>query len=246
VWRGNPNTASWINITGDLPNHFISSIKTSPWFPNTIYVTQTGYRNNDFSPKIYKSTNLGDTWVALAGNLPPLAINDLLILPNSQDSVLFVATDGGVFGTMNAGISWQKLGNNMPSIAVFDLELNPKINTLIAGTFARSIWSFDLNLLAPTTLTNPVPPTTPQTLLVHPNPVALSESITIEVLNPETDATLVIYQSDSRKIWNTSLRAPFRAQLTVPTHTWKPGVYFLSLQKAGKMLETVKIVVASP
>jgi hypothetical protein len=91
-----------------------------------------------------------------------------------------------------------------------------------------------------------VPPTTPQTLLVHPNPVALSESITIEVLNPETDATLVIYQSDSRKIWNTSLRAPFRAQLTVPTHTWKPGVYFLSLQKAGKMLETVKIVVASP
>ena len=50
---------------------------------------------------------------------------------------MFVATDGGVYGTVTAGTSWERLGTNMPIITVYDLVINEDKNELVAGTFAR-------------------------------------------------------------------------------------------------------------
>jgi hypothetical protein len=41
-----------------------------------------------------------------------------------------------------------RLGENMPLIAVYDVEYNEAKNLLIAGTFGRSIQSFDLKQIS--------------------------------------------------------------------------------------------------
>lgn len=142
AWRFKNN--SWVNISAGLPERYITRITPSPSNVNNVYVSLSGYRNNETTPHLWKSINQGNSWTSIAGDLPPLGVNDIYVLPNNKDSVLFVATDGGVYFSKNSGKNWLRLGDNMPFFQVFDIEYNPAKNQLFAGTFARSILSFDL------------------------------------------------------------------------------------------------------
>lgn len=145
VWNSIDGGLTWNRITNGLPVKYISSIKASPASISTVYVSQTGYKANDNTPHLFRSDDYGSTWVSVAGNLPPYAINDVLILPNGNDNVLFAATDGGVYITTNGGHQWDRLGNNMPLIPVFDMDYDGQNNKLVAATFARGIQSFSLD-----------------------------------------------------------------------------------------------------
>lgn len=147
VWRSDDAGENWINISAGLPERYVTSVKGSPSDANMVYVTHSGYKDNDFIPHIHRSADRGENWEDISSNLPELAINDVYILPEHQDSILFVATDGGVYGTMDAGQSWERLGNNMPYVPVYDMDWNVTYNELIAGTFARSIMSYPLDSL---------------------------------------------------------------------------------------------------
>lgn len=145
VWNTRDGGINWNRITNGLPSRYISSIKASPSLLSTVYVTQTGYKDNDNVAHIYRSDDYGASWLPISGNLPPYAINDVVILPNGSDNVIFVATDGGVYITTNAGANWERLGNNMPLIPVFDMDYDGQNNKLVAATFARGIQSFLLD-----------------------------------------------------------------------------------------------------
>jgi hypothetical protein len=144
VWNSLDGGTTWNKINSGLPMRYVSSIKASPSFKNKVYVTLTGYRDNDNKGHIFMSENNGVVWKDISSNLPPLAINDVLIYPDGSDQILFVATDGGIYISTNAGSNWDRLGDNMPFIPVYDLEYNIANNQLVAGTFARGIQSFDL------------------------------------------------------------------------------------------------------
>jgi len=147
VWRSDDAGENWINITEGLPERYVTSVKASPSDLNTVYVSHSGYKDNDFIPHLHRSTDRGESWQDISSTLPELAINDVYILPGHQDSILFVATDGGVYGTMDSGESWERLGANMPYVQVYDMAWNVERNELVAGTFARSIYSYPLDSL---------------------------------------------------------------------------------------------------
>lgn len=148
VWVSDDFGLNWTEITDTLPDRYVTSIKASQVDDSTAFVTHSGYKYNDFFPHIHKTTDLGATWIDISGDLPPLAINDVYLYPNSDD-ILFVATDGGVYGTQNGGTTWDRIGNNMPTIPVYDLEIEPTTQTLIAGTHARSIMTYNLGEFLP-------------------------------------------------------------------------------------------------
>lgn len=151
VWVSQNDGANWTNITGTLPNRYVTSVHASPNFSNNVYVTHTGYKYNSYIPHIHKSTNNGASWTDISTNLPPAGINDVLIFPGNEN-VLFVATDVGVYVTYDGGGAWSRLGTNMPIISVWDLAYNPNQQKIIAGTFAKSIQTIDVPLI-PTDLT---------------------------------------------------------------------------------------------
>ena len=146
VWRSLDGGTTWTNVTGPLPNRYVTDLCASPNTANLVYVSHSGYRANDNSPHLHKSVNNGTTWTAISGNLPTVAINAVLAYPGS-DQVLFVATDAGVYATRNGGAVWDRVGTNMPIIPVYDLDLDLVNRRLVAGTYARSIQSFDLGTI---------------------------------------------------------------------------------------------------
>lgn len=146
VSRREPDGA-WFVITNALPERYITSVGGSPTLPNRIFLTQSGFRDNDNTAHIFRSDNNGIVWNSISGNLPPVPVNDLIVLPGFNDSILFAATDGGVYFTRDGGVIWNRLGNNIPIIPVFDLERNPVQKTLVAATFARSLWTFPIDSL---------------------------------------------------------------------------------------------------
>jgi photosystem II stability/assembly factor-like uncharacterized protein len=145
LWRNAPGTAAWTNITTGLPNRYVTSVQGSPTYLQRIFVTHSGYRDNENSPHIHRSDNNGQTWTNISGNLPPIPVNDLWVMPGRADTVLFAATDGGVYFTTNGGGHWARLGSDMPYIPVFDLEHNPVQKVLLAATFARGLYAFPLD-----------------------------------------------------------------------------------------------------
>ena len=145
LWRTQDAGGNWTRIDGSLPERYVTAMEASPNQEDFVYVTFSGYRDNDNSPLIYRSEDKGDNWQSISGDLPQIAINDLIVLPNNLDQVFFVATDGGVYASLNNGLNWNRLGGNMPVVPVFDLELNVKNKQIVAATFGRSIMSFSLD-----------------------------------------------------------------------------------------------------
>lgn len=137
---------SWNDITNNLPEFYITDIEAGNQ-ANVVFVTHSGYRSNDFIPHVHASTNNGANWIDISGNLPQIGVNDIEQHPY-DDSLLVVATDGGVFYTEDFGGTWNLLGTELPTIVTADIEFDLANSKLIAGTFSRSIWSIDIADLA--------------------------------------------------------------------------------------------------
>lgn len=242
VWKGDPSNFSWTNISAGLPNRYVSSVHPSPHVANRVFVTQTGYRDNDFSSHIHRSDDGGLTWTSVAGDLPAVSVNDLAVIPGRADSVLCAATDWGVFITLDAGQHWVRLGSGMPPVRVFDLDINPSERTLMAGTFARSIMTFPLDsmVLDPISSTRPVA----QAHEIRIFPGIAASGTPIQVVTAGLPAgwspVLELYDLNGRRL----LHQPLNGQ-PIPLPTLPAGVIVASVSANGQVLKAQKIVVRS-
>jgi len=159
AWQTLDGGQSWENINSNLPDRFMSSVKASPTDSTTIFMAQSGYRDGDNTPYLFKSTDNGQSWQTISGNMPDIAINDIWILRNNNDQVIFAATDGGVYATLNGGLTWDRLGGNMPIIPVYSIVHNEENNQVVAGTFARAVQTFDLDSIGVSLDPPPAPAT---------------------------------------------------------------------------------------
>jgi len=152
----NPGTSDgWHDAAAKgLDNRFIAGIEIDPNDARTLYVTLAGYMANirpagsygDSNPNIgtgniFKSTDAGETFTNISGNLPNVQVNSVL-LRNGQ---LLVGTDVGAFiSTDTDGSAWAPLGDTLPNVPVTMLKLQPgNPNRLFASTFGRGVWTYD-------------------------------------------------------------------------------------------------------
>ncbi len=168
--------ATWTNVRDKIPGHpgyWVSRVEASNAAAGTAYVTITGLRNDDFRPFVYKTTDFGQTWTSVAGNLPQESINVVRESPRNAD-VLFVGTDVGVYATIDGGKAWTRLRGAplaagggaggrgggggggrgggaqaprgvLPTVPVHDLKIHPRDRELIVGTHGRGIWIADIS-----------------------------------------------------------------------------------------------------
>ncbi len=150
MWRGNRTggTWNWTNITRDLPNRYITGVRCSPNQHGVIYVAMSGYKVDDGIAYLYKSSDYGESWENISSDLPAITVNDILIVPGYDlDEYLFAALDGGVYFSENNGEIWSYVGNVLPFLTVSELAIDFENKKLIAGTFSRSMWSYDISWL---------------------------------------------------------------------------------------------------
>lgn len=240
VWRTLDGGETWENITHNLPERYITSIKTSLNNPNIIYVTHSGYKGNGFLPHIHRSLDYGDTWEDISGDLPPIGVNDILTLPEDfADTHLFAATDAGVYASLDAGETWERLGSEMPYVFVFDMDYDVQNKRLIAGTFARSMYSFPLDSIIEYDLLTDIEDVELQnsignSLHIYPNPADSFIEAKLSVENPtaNTQFEWAIYSIKGKQLLKEESKTE---KIHLKVGDLPTGIYLLQANFQGKM-----------
>ena len=133
----------WVEITERIPvRRWVSRIVPSGHDAGTVYITQRGREDDDFGVYMWKSTDFGQTFTSIAGNIPAGPINVLREDPRHPD-VLYAGNDYGVFVTTDGGATWTVLGGNLPSAQVADLQFSARDNIIVIATYGWGMWAFD-------------------------------------------------------------------------------------------------------
>lgn len=196
VWRTTNGGSTWTNITGTLPQRYCTRIAVSKHDADVVYATFSGYEYVDYLPHVFKSTDGGNTWTDISGNLPNGPANDIIPDPQANE-VLYLATDFGVMYTTDGGTNWQPIATGMPNVTVFDLEYHDATRMLVAGTHGRSMYKLDLSTLI-TVDENPAPALS-SVLTVGPNPVQEHAMIQLELAASER-GELALFDLQGRKL----------------------------------------------
>jgi hypothetical protein len=129
-------------IPGAPKEAHISRVEASHFDAGTAYVTIDNHRLDDHKAYVFKTTDYGDTWTSVAGNLPVGNVNVIREDPKSRN-LLYVGTEYGLFISFNGGKAWKPFMTGMPWVRVDDILVHPRDNDLIVGTHGRSIWILD-------------------------------------------------------------------------------------------------------
>jgi photosystem II stability/assembly factor-like uncharacterized protein len=141
--------ATWTNVRDRIPGHpgyWVSRVIASYHNPAVAYVTITGYRADDFRPFVWKTSDYGQTWTSIAGNLPDEPIN-VIREDRRNPNLLFVGTEMGAYASIDGGRTWTKLVNGMPTQPVHDLLIHPRDNEVIIATHGRGMFIGDISPL---------------------------------------------------------------------------------------------------
>ncbi len=134
--------ATWEEITPrGLGEIIINSIEVSPHTPGTVYVVATGYKVNDHTPRIYKSTNYGGRWKNISDGIPDGEFARVVREDTVRAGMLFAGTERGVHISFDGGDSWQPFQKNLPAVPVTDLKVNG--DDLVLSTQGRAFWVMD-------------------------------------------------------------------------------------------------------
>jgi hypothetical protein len=109
-------------------------------------VAKNGFRNDDFAPLLYRTTDLGRTWSAIHGDLPASPIN-VVVQDARNPRLLVVGNDRGVWVSLDGGGHWQRLEADLPPVPVHDLTIHPREHDLVLGTYGRGVFVGDISHL---------------------------------------------------------------------------------------------------
>jgi uncharacterized repeat protein (TIGR01451 family) len=108
--RSTDQGASWHPIMSGLPAGFGGAvIAVAPSNPSILYIGPGPaiFSNQPFG--LYKSTNGGDSWLPVRGNLGDYYVEDIAIHPTNPDIVYASALAGSIIKTVDGGASWTLL-----------------------------------------------------------------------------------------------------------------------------------------
>ena len=143
AWVTENDGMEWTLIREGLPSKWVSRIVASQHELGSVYVTLTGYRDDDFSTYVFASSDRGRNWRSIAANLPGEPVNVILEDPINRD-VLYLGTDLGAYASLDRGRHWLALMSGLPTTPVHDLRVHPGDYELIAGTHGRSVFVLDV------------------------------------------------------------------------------------------------------
>jgi photosystem II stability/assembly factor-like uncharacterized protein len=227
---------SWTEIDTGLPLRWVTRVAVDPGNAAIAYVTFSGYKQDDFLPHVFRTTNFGGMWTDISSNLPEVPINDLIVDPENT-SRLYIATDVGVFTTTDLGGTWDVLGTGLPASVVADLELHDETRTLVAGTHGRS--SFTISIEG--AVDAPVSPSVLASLnFAAPSPNPSRGPVTFSFALPRESAARLTVHDVAGRVVRTLWNGPADGDRTVvwdrrddAGQALAAGVYFARLEAEG-------------
>lgn len=131
--------ATWARVTDGLPGKWVSRVIVSGHDAARIFVTMTGYRDDDFRAYVYRSEDGGDSWRSIAADMPMESVNVIREDPRDPHR-LYVGTDRGVHASFDGGATWHSLCGDLPTTPVHDLAVPAGADELVIGTHGRGVF----------------------------------------------------------------------------------------------------------
>ena len=129
--------ATVVVATG-LPARSVTRVVPHPTDPLRALITVSGFGTGH----VFETTDAFATPVKnISGNLIDAPTNVALYIPSAGATL--VGTDVGVFQTAD-NITWTPGPTGLPNVIIQDLVYQPAINLLVAGTYGRGMFAYDV------------------------------------------------------------------------------------------------------
>lgn len=227
-----------VNLSNSVPtsvtNDMLKCIIVHPRDKYTVYVA---FNNINAQPRIWrvrKANTSSPVWENVSGNLPAsLPVNFVQCDPYKPDSVLYAATDFGLYYSTNGGTTWVK-ESRVPNVYIPEIKLRDD-GTLFVITHGRGIFAAKVQI-DPTVSVNKL--NALPALKYGPNPAH-------ELLRIETGSfscTVNVFNLNGQQVYQQQSKGGTHE---INTAGWRNGYYLIRVETAGGT-RTFKALVAHP
>jgi len=140
------NGATWENITPPLmpEGGTVNVIDLSAHSPGRVNVAVFRYREGDFRPYIFQTSDFGANWSLLTDGTNGIPDNHFVRVvredPN-REGVLYAGTEFGMYASFDNGMNWQSFQLNLPVTPITDMLIAN--DDLVVATQGRAFWVLD-------------------------------------------------------------------------------------------------------
>ena len=138
---------NWSDLANRMPgapkNCWIPYIEVSQKNAGEAFIVVNHYRQNDWQPYLYHTTNFGQSFMRIASPDQVKGHTLCMVQDPVEENLLILGTDYGLYFSLDKGKNWNKWMEDYPSVSTRDLKIHPRDNDLIVGSFGRAAWIFD-------------------------------------------------------------------------------------------------------
>lgn len=131
------------NITGLPKGAWITQVRASTYNVNEALVVANNYRQGDFAPYIFRTTDQGKTWTNILNSAKVTGYALTVIQDIVEPNLFFVGTEQGMFVSLDNGETFQQWKNGYPSVSTYDFAIQEREADLAIATFGRAMWVLD-------------------------------------------------------------------------------------------------------
>jgi len=143
----NNGGTTWTNITSNIiglpKGAWVQQIRASTYNVNEVFVVANNYRQGDFAPYIFRSTDMGKTWTNMVSASKITGYVLSVIQDPVEPNLIFVGAEQGMFVSLDNGERFQQWKNGYPAVSTFDFAIQERESDLAIATFGRAMWVLD-------------------------------------------------------------------------------------------------------
>jgi photosystem II stability/assembly factor-like uncharacterized protein len=262
---GGANWTRYEKFPGVPEMTYVSRLAASNHDASTVYAAFENHKNEDFKPYLLKSSDMGKTWISIAGDLPENGPVLAFVEDTANPNLLFAGTEFGAFFTVDGGQHWVRLKGGLPTIAVRDMVMQAREGDLALATFGRGFYVLDditpLRQIKPESVEQAAAmfPVKDALLYMERHPLggpkkAFQGDAYYAADNPPFGAVFTAYLKDKVKTKkekrqdaekeaakkNQTLPYPTRDELRAEAEEAKPEVYFIVYDESGTAIRRVE------
>ena len=121
-----------------------AQIDPSTYHAGEAFVVMNNYRQHDFSPYLFHTTDFGKHWENMADKDQVFGYCLSFFQDPVQPRLMFLGTSNGLYVSFDAGKHWSHWTHHFPAgVPVRDMVIQPREADLVVATFGRSIFILD-------------------------------------------------------------------------------------------------------